>query len=215
MKFVADIAKRRYTCKAYDPNQKIPQEDIEQLYTVLRNSPSSVNSQPWHFIVAESDEAKAKILPAFFEFNQPRITNASHIVIFLSRNELPSEFLTKIVDQEEKDQRFPEAGMKQANDDGRRYFVDLNNQSPEKLHQWQNKQVYIALGNLLFAAAALEIDSTPIEGFDAEKLNEILELKAKGYRSVVVASLGYRSDEDLNATFNKSRLPFDDLFTIF
>lgn len=214
MKFVADISKRRYTCKAYNPDKKIPQEAMAQLYDVLRNSPSSVNSQPWHFIIAETDTAKDQILPAFFEFNQPRVKNASHIVIFLSRNELPSEFLTKIVDQEDEDLRFPKDGMKQANDDGRRFFVGLNSQSEADLHHWQNKQVYIALGNLLLAAAALDIDSTPIEGFDPQKLEEILELKAKGYRSVVVASLGYRSDEDFNAQLNKSRLPFDDIFTI-
>lgn len=214
MKSITDIANRRYTCKAYDPDKKIPKKEIEQLYAVLRDSPSSVNSQPWHFFIAESKAAKEKILPAFFEFNQPRIKNASHVVIFLSRNEFPSEYLTKIVDQEEKDQRFPESQMKEDNDKGRRFFVDLNSQSPEKLHQWQEKQVYIALGNLLFAAAALDIDSTPIEGFNADKLDEILDLQAKGYRSVVVASLGYRSDEDFNAAFNKSRLPFNDLFTI-
>lgn len=214
MKSITEIANRRYTCKAYDPQQKIPKNELEQLYAVLRNSPSSVNSQPWHFIIAESDGAKAEILPAFFEFNQPRVQNASHVVIFLSRNEFPSDYLSKIVDQEEKDQRFPSPDMKTANDKGRRFFVDLNNKSPENLHQWQDKQIYIALGNLLFAAAALNIDSTPIEGFHSDKLDEILDLHAKGYRSVVVASLGYRSKEDFNATFNKSRLPFEDLFTI-
>lgn len=215
MKHVADIAKRCYTCKAYDPNKKIPKEAMGQLYSVLRDSPSSVNSQPWHFIVAETEEAKQTILPAFFEFNQPRVINASHIIIFASRNELSSDYLTKIVDQEDQDQRFPETEMKTANDKGRRFFVDLNSQSEANLHQWQDKQIYIALGTLLFAAAALDIDSTPIEGFDPQKLDEILNLKKRGFRSVVVASLGYRSDEDFNAKFNKSRLPAEDLFTIF
>lgn len=215
MKLVTDIANRRYTCKAYNPQRKIPKDAIEQLYTVLRNSPSSVNSQPWHFMIAESDAAKEKILPAIFEFNQPRVQNASHVVIFLSRNELPDQFLTKIVNQEAQDLRFPEEGMKQANDEGRRFFVGLNNQSSEDLHHWQNKQLYLALGNLLFAAAALEIDSTPIEGFDPKKLDEILDLSAQGYRSVVIASLGYRSNDDFNAQLPKSRLPFEETFTIF
>lgn len=214
MTFVADIAKRRYTCKDYNPHKKIPADKMEQLYTVLRNSPSSVNSQPWHFIIAETDEAKARILPAFLEFNQPRVQKASHVVIFAARNELTNEFLTKIVDQEALDQRFPEAQMKEANDKGRRFFVGLNSETPEALHQWQDKQLYIALGNLLFAAAALDIDSTPIEGLDTGKLDEILQLKAQGFRSVVVASLGYHSDEDFNAQFKKSRLPFNEIFTI-
>ncbi len=214
MAMISDISTKRYTCKAYDPNKKIPQSTLEQLYTVLRNSPSSVNSQPWHFVIVESDEAKAKILPAIFEFNQPRVTDASHVVLFLARNEFTDEYLKQIVDQEEEDQRFPKAEMKSANDQGRRYFVNLNNHSPVQLHDWQNRQIYIALGHLLLAAASLDIDSTPIEGFDPEKLDDILDLPTKGYRSVVIASLGYRSKEDFNATLPKSRLPFDDLFTI-
>lgn len=162
----------------------------------------------------ESDEAKAKILPAIFEFNQPRVTNASHVVLFLARNEFTDAYLKEIVDQEDKDQRFPDKEMKAANDQGRRYFVDLNSQTEAQLHDWQNRQVYIALGNLLLASAALQIDSTPIEGFDPQKLDEILNLKEKGFRSVVIASLGYRSEEDFNAKLPKSRLPFDELFTI-
>lgn len=214
MKFVAEISENRYTCKAYDPHKKIPKEAMEHLYSVLRNSPSSVNSQPWHFLVLESDEAKERALPAIFEFNQPRVKDASHVVIFLARNEMPRSYLTRIVDQEESDQRFPEEGMKEANDKGRQYFVDLNSDSAEMLHQWQDRQVYIALGNLLFAAAAIEIDSTPIEGFDPKKLDEIFNLKEKGFRSVVIASLGYRSPDDFNAKLPKSRLPFKELFTV-
>lgn len=214
MKFIAQISERRYTCKAYDPTKKIPQEAMDQLYNVLRNSPSSVNSQPWHFIVLESDKAKKSVLPAIFEFNHPRVQDASHVVIFLSRNGFSSEYLTQIVDQEERDKRFPEEGMKEANDKGRRFFVDLNREPEAKLQDWQNRQLYIALGNLLFAAAAIDIDSTPIEGFDPEKLDEILQLKEKGFRSVVIASLGYRSEDDFNADLPKSRLPFKDLFTI-
>ncbi|MHC5224572.1 oxygen-insensitive NAD(P)H nitroreductase [Ignatzschineria sp. LJL83] len=215
MSSIAEISERRYTCKAYDPKKKISKELIEQLYTVLRNSPSSVNSQPWHFMIAETDEAKAQILPAIMDFNQPRVQNASHVVLFLAKNELSSDFLAEIVDQEEKDLRFPEEGMKEANDKGRRYFVGLNDHTPEDLHIWQDKQIYIALGNLLFAAAALDIDSTPIEGFHPDKLDEILDLKNKGYRSVVVASLGYHSNEDFNVTLKKSRLPINEVLTVF
>ena len=67
MKSIAAISEHRYTCKVYDPTKKIPQDILEQLYAVLRNSPSSVNSQPWHFIVLESAEAKEKVLPAIFK----------------------------------------------------------------------------------------------------------------------------------------------------
>lgn len=214
MKSIAAISEHRYTCKVYDPTKKIPHDILEQLYAVLRNSPSSVNSQPWHFIVLESAEAKEKVLPAIFEFNHPRVTDASHVVIFLSRNDYTSEFLTQIVDQEDADKRFPEKEMKEANDKGRRFFVDLNRVPESRLHAWQDRQVYIALGNLLLAAATVDVDSTPIEGFDPAKLDEILGLKEKGFRSIVIASLGYKSEDDFNAKLPKSRLPFAELFTI-
>lgn len=211
---IAEIAKKRHTCKAYDKSKKISKEVIDQLLEVLHNSPSSVNSQPWHFIVAESDEAKEQILPGISEFNHPRVRNASHVVIFCAKNEMNDDHLAAIIEQEDADKRFPEPEMKTANDQGRKFFVGLNRTSKEALYEWEEKQVYIALGNLLLAAAALEVDSTPIEGFIPEKLDEVLGLKEKGYHSVVVASLGYRSEEDFNADLPKSRLPFDNLFTI-
>ena len=104
--------------------------------------------------------------------------------------------------------------MKEANDKGRRFFVDLNRVPESRLHAWQDRQVYIALGNLLLAAATVDVDSTPIEGFDPAKLDEILGLKEKGFRSIVIASLGYKSEDDFNAKLPKSRLPFAELFTI-
>ena len=79
--------------------------------------------------------------------------------------------------------------------------------------QWMEKQVYLALGALLVSAAALEIDATPIEGFDRGILDEALGLQKQGLRSVVLAALGYRSEDDFNASLPKSRLPVDEILT--
>ncbi len=210
---IADIAKKRYTCKVYEKGAVIPQEKVAQLLDVLRFSPSSVNSQPWHFIIVSTDEGKERILPGISEFNHPRITDASHVVIFCAKNEMDDAHIQGVLAHEAEDNRFATDEMKEANDNGRRYFIGLNNHSQEALHQWEGKQIYIALGQLLLAAAALGIDSTPIEGFDPAKLDEILNLKEMGYHSVVVASLGYRSDDDFNAKLKKSRFPKEQLFT--
>ena len=75
-----DIARERYTTKHYS-GEKIPREDLEAILEVLRLSPSSVNSQPWHFFVASSDEARAKITPAFADFNRERVTLASDVIV--------------------------------------------------------------------------------------------------------------------------------------
>jgi nitroreductase/dihydropteridine reductase len=80
--------------------------------------------------------------------------------------------------------------------------------------QWMEKQVYLALGSLLLGAAALEVDATPIEGFDRAVLDEVLCLRGKGLSSVVLAALGYRSEDDFNASLPKSRLPEDEIFTL-
>lgn len=210
---IVEISEKRYTTKHYDPTKKIPAEVIEQLLTVLRNSPSSVNSQPWHFYVIDNEAAKNKILPAIADFNQPRVTGSSHTIIFCIKTPLDEAHLVNLLNQEEKDGRLPSAELKASQDQGRRYFVNLNSKTSESQQCWEGKQAYIALGQLLFAAAAIGVDSTAIEGYDSAKMDEILDLKSKGLKSIVVATLGYRAQDDGNAHRPKSRLPKDQIFT--
>lgn len=210
---IVEISQKRYTTKHYDKTKKIPQDKIEQLLTVLRNSPSSVNSQPWHFYVIDNEAAKNKILPAIADFNQPRVTGSSHTIVFCIKTPLDEAHLVNLLNQEEKDGRLPSAELKASQDQGRRYFVNLNSKTPESQKCWEGKQAYIALGQLLFAAAAIGVDSTAIEGYDSAKMDEILDLKSKGLKSIVVATLGYRAQDDGNAHRPKSRLPKDQIFT--
>lgn len=210
---IVDISKSRYTTKHYDASKKIPAEQIAQLLEVLRNSPSSVNSQPWHFFVVDNEAAKAKILPAITDFNQPRVTGSSHTIIFCVKTPLDEAHLQNLLTQEDKDGRFPDASQKTAQDQGRHFFVNKNSATPEAQLAWECKQLYIALGNLLYAAAAIGIDSTAVEGYDDIKMDEILGLKEKGLKSVVVATLGYRDTNDSNAKRPKSRLPKEQIFT--
>lgn len=210
---IAEVAMKRFTAKEYDGNKKIPEQQIKDLYTVLRNSPSSVNSQPWHFFIISSAQGKQKIMPAIFEFNHERITNASHIIVFCAKSPITEQHLQNLLVQEEQDGRFATADLKKKTDEGRRYFVGINSNTPEQQLSWESKQVYIALGNLMLAAKTMGIDSTPIEGFSTQKMDEILNLPEKGLASVVVASLGYHTEHDYNAHLPKSRLPEAQLFT--
>lgn len=210
---IVTLSCQRYTAKAYDANKKIPPEQLKQLCALLRNCPSSVNSQPWHFIVVHQQESKEKILPAIMEINHARVRDASHVVVFCARKEMSEAHLQRLLAQEEQDGRFINEEAKQGQDAGRRYFIGLNSSSPESLLAWESKQVYIALSALLFGAAALGIDSTPIEGFDTKKLDEVLDLTSHGLTSVVIASLGYHSQDDFNVKLGKSRLAENELFT--
>lgn len=211
---IIEISQKRYTAKRYDKNKSVSREDLDKLLTVLRNSPSSVNSQPWHFVVVNNAVSQDKILPAIMDFNHSRITDSSYTIIFCIKSSLSDEYLKHLSDTEIKDGRFTDLKIAKSMDDDRRYFVGLNNKTTTDLHCWESRQLYLALGQFMFAAASIGIDSTPIEGFDAEKMDELLGLKEKGFKSIIVASIGYHADNDSNATRPKSRLPKDEIFTL-
>lgn len=210
---IARIALSRHTCKAYDPSRKIPDAQIEQLKTLLRYAPSSVNSQPWHFVIAATDEAKQRIAKATtqppYSSNAPKILNASHVVVLCARTALDDAHLAKLLELEEGAGRLPTPEGKEMQHKGRSFYVNLHRFDIRDTQDWMEKQVYLALGTLLLGAATLGIDATPIEGFDPRVLNEELGLRARGLTSVVVAALGYRSDDDFNAKLPKARLPVE------
>lgn len=207
----------RHTCKAYDPARKIPDNQVEQIKTLLRYSPSSVNSQPWHFVIASSAEGKERIAKSAqqgpYSANAAKIMNASHVVVFCARTAMEHAHIARLLAQEEADGRFPTEEGKETQNRGRNYYVNLHHNDLKDTQHWMEKQVYLALGTLLLGAAAMEIDATPIEGFDSRILNEELKLRDKGMTSVVLAALGYRSRDDFNAKLPKSRLPLDEVIS--
>lgn len=210
------LAKSRYTTKAYDASRKIPQETIHELLEQLRHSPSSVNSQPWHFVVASDEQGKARVAKSAeggFAYNEAKMLNASHVIVFCTRTEMPESHLHVVLAQEEADGRFASDEAKAGQDKTRRGYVDMHKFDQKDLQHWMEKQTYLALGTLLLGAASLGLDATPMEGFDFKKLDEELGLRDQGFTSLVVVSLGYRSDSDFNAKLPKSRLPAETVFT--
>ena len=213
---LAEIVQTRYTTKAFDPSRKIPADAFAQLETLLRNAPSSMNSQPWHFVIASSDEAKARIAKAThgsFAYNEPKVRNASHVVVFCARQAITPEHLAAVLEQEDKDGRFASPEVKAGQSKARTFYADVHRFDAKDAQHWMEKQLYLAFGTLLLGAATLGVDACPMEGFDAKVLDEELGLRAKGYTSVILASLGYRSSEDPNAKLPKSRLPAETVIT--
>lgn len=213
---LSTIANARYTTKAFDADKKVPEDTIKELLTLLQQSPASVNSQPSHFVVAASTPAKARIaktLEEGYAYNVPKVTNASHVIVLCTRLDMTDAHLARVLAQEEKDGRFNNEEAKVGQHNVRLHYVDLHRHDRKDLQHWMEKQTYLALGTLLLGAAALGVDATPMEGFDAAKLDAELGLRAQGYTSVVVVSLGYRSETDFNAKLPKSRLEEKDLFT--
>lgn len=210
------IALSRHTAKDFDPARPIPPALMAELRTLLRFCPSSVNSQPWHFVIAASAEGKARIAratPPPYAYNGPKILNASHVVVLCARTDMDEAHLAALLAQEEHDGRYPEPEAKAAYRKSRGGYVELHRGDRKDLQHWMEKQVYLALGALLLGAAALGLDACPMEGFDARLLDKELDLPARGLASVVLVALGTRGPGDWNAKLPKSRLPADSLFT--
>lgn len=209
-------AKTRYATKAYNEEKKIPQQQFEKLLEVLRFSPSSVNIQPWHFLIAETDEAKqriAKALTGNYIYNSAKVLNSSHTLVFCTRTDISAEYLEQLLQQDELNGRFKDETAKQGQRDTRKGYVEFYRNELKNLSAWMENQTYLALGQLLFAAGLEGIDATPMEGFDRDTINQEFGLAEKGLKASVVVSLGYRSENDFNAKLPKSRLPDQVVFT--
>ncbi|WP_336942980.1 oxygen-insensitive NAD(P)H nitroreductase [Acinetobacter modestus] len=209
-------AKTRYATKAYDAEKKIPQQQFEKLLEVLRFSPSSVNIQPWHFLIAETDEAKQRIASALtgnYIYNAAKVLNSSHTLVFCTRTDISAEYLEQLLQQDDVSGRFKDETAKQGQRDTRQGYVEFYRNELKNLPAWMENQTYLALGQLLFAAGLEGIDATPMEGFDRELINKEFELTEKGLKASVIVSLGYRSENDFNAKLPKSRLSDEVVFT--
>lgn len=211
-------ARKRHTTKAYDPNRRISDETVDKLKELLRFSPSSTNIQPWHFVIASTQEGKERVAKATekYPFNRPSILNASHVVVFASRLAVDEDYLQHVLEQEDKDGRFDtdKETHKPAMHGGRSLFVNLHKQDFKDVQHWMDKQVYLNLGQFLLGAAALGVDATPMEGIEIPVLDAEFGLREKGYSALFVVPLGYHDPEqDYNASLPKSRLPYSDILT--
>ncbi|VXC63273.1 dihydropteridine reductase, NAD(P)H-dependent, oxygen-insensitive [Pseudomonas sp. 8Z] len=212
---LVSFARKRYTTKAYDASRQVDQATVEQLLELLRLSPSSVNSQPWHFVVASSAEGKARLAKGTqgaFAYNQPKVLDASHVILICTQRDMSDTHLAVLLGQESADGRFRDEAARITQQNTRNSYVNLHRELGDISH-WMEKQAYLALGSLLLGAASLGLDATPMEGIDREALDAELGLAERGLSSLVMVSLGYHSDGDFNAALPKSRLPAERVFT--
>ncbi|WP_040724834.1 oxygen-insensitive NAD(P)H-dependent nitroreductase NfsB [Thiomicrorhabdus sp. Kp2] len=213
---LVEAVKRRYATKKFDANKRISDSDFAQIKTLLRLSPSSVNSQPWHFVIADNLDAKkrlAKGAQGVYSANEPKILDASHVVLFCAKTEMSDEYLQHLLENEDKNGRFPKPEAKEIAGKVRGFYADLHRKNLNDTQSWMEKQVYLNIGTILLGASMLEIDAVPIEGVDVSVLNNEFELIEKGYTAIAMVALGYRHKEDFNSSLPKSRLPEEEVFT--
>ena len=181
----------RHACKIFDETKKINDEDMTYILEAGRKSPSSFGMEAWKFLVITNEELKAKIRPACWD--QVQITSCSHLVIILAgidsvkpeSGEVARKFKRREMPQEKLDFYL---GL---------YAGHLKDtlSSNENIYSWTARQTYIALGNMMTAAAVKGIDSCPIEGFEKEKVEEILKLDLSKYQLSCIVPFGYRINE--------------------
>ena len=203
----------RYTTKKFDAAKKVSQEDLAVIMEAMRLSASSINSQPWKFIVIESDAAKQRMHNTFankFQFNQPHVMTASHIIIFAHNPAYTRADYEAVIDKGIADKRTKPEEKEGAF--GAFAFAQLNTDENGDTSAWTKAQTYLALGNTMHTLARLNIDSTPMEGIDSDMVSKEFAAELDGYVSDVALAIGYRdSENDYNIATPKSRLAMEDV----
>ncbi|WP_339703180.1 NAD(P)H-dependent oxidoreductase [Algoriphagus aquimarinus] len=199
----------RYATKSMN-GTPVPQEKVDYILDAIRLSASSSGLQPYEILVITDQEVKEKIKP--IAWNQSQITDASHVLVFAAWDNYTEERINSVFKYNNEQRNLPDS----VTDDYRNMLLtSYTAKSAEENFTHAAKQAYIALGTALIAAAEQEVDSTPMEGFDPVALDEILDLKSKGLRSVVVLPLGYRNEEgDWLVNMKKVRTPKEKFVTV-
>ena len=178
----------RHACKIFDETKKINEEDLTYILEAGRKAPSSFGMEPWKFLVITNQELKEKLKPVCW--NQVQITTCSHLVVVLAAieavkpefGEVERKFKRREMPQEKLDMYL---GL---------YANHLKQtlSTDENIYAWTAKQTVFAIQNMMMAAAIKGIDSCPIEGFEKEKVEEILKLDTKKYQLSTIIPFGYR-----------------------
>jgi nitroreductase len=199
--------KWRYATKKFDLTRKISAATWAALEQALVLSPSSYGLQPYRFIVVIDPKLREALKP--LAWSQPQVTDASHFVVFARKTTLAEADVTKFVNMTTDTRGMPRGSLQGYYD----MMVGDLVKGPRSawVNEWTARQTYIALGNLLTAAALLGIDACPMEGLDPAKFDEVLGLPARGYSTVCACALGYRAADDKYATAKKVRYPAGEL----
>jgi len=197
----------RYATKKFDATKKIASEELEILKEAIRLSTSSYGLQPYKVFIIEDEAIREQLKPA--SWNQSQITEASQLIVFANYSNLDESTIDNYITRISNTREIPAENLQGYGDFMKSKILGL---TPEQQAIWTSKQTYLALGNLINAAAELKIDVTPMEGFEPEKYNAILKLNELNLNAALVATIGYRHEEDTNQHVKKVRKSKEELF---
>ncbi|WP_339715448.1 nitroreductase family protein [uncultured Kriegella sp.] len=198
----------RYATKKFDNSKKVSESDLEVLLEATALSASSYGLQPYEILVIKDTELRLKLQQA--AWGQVQTTQASHLIVLANKESFGEELVDDYLKNVSKTRGIAPEDLTGYADFMKSKLMTLTD--GEKTI-WTARQAYIALGNLLSAAADMKIDTCPMEGFDSEQFNEILNLKEKGLNAAVLVAIGYRSEEDETQHYKKVRKPKENLIT--
>jgi nitroreductase len=203
---ILDKLKWRYATKKFDPQRKLTSAQLNVLLESVNLAATSIGLQPFKLIVVENEQVRKLLGEA--ARNQPQVTEASQVLVFAAKTEISQQYIDDYIQLMAKTR-----GVALTDLDGFKTMVQKSvfKMDSERLKNWTARQTYIALGFLLSTAAFEGIDACPMEGFDNEQFDEILDLKNQGHTAVVMATVGYRSDKDAYANLAKVRRGLDEL----
>lgn len=196
----------RYATKIFDSSKKVSEEDIYTILESARLSPSSDGIEMWKFIVVKNKDIRIKLREVGFD--QPKITDASHLIVITYRTDSVESLSKERIERTAKIQKDDPSQLVE-------FKTRLDNTVAQKekagtLESWVKAQSYIPLGIMIETAALLGIDGGPMEGFQPEKVDEVLNLKDKNLKSVTMLALGYRGDDPASKR-PKVRRDFNDV----
>ena len=200
----------RYATKAFDAERQIDAATWASLEQALVLTASSYGLQPWKFLVITDAAIRAELRP--HSWNQSQITDCSHLVVMLNKRSITPGDADRLIQA-----TATARGLESSALDGYRNMIQvdlIDGPRSQAIAKWASNQVYIALGNLITAAALLEVDTCAIEGFSPEAYDRILGLEDSAYRSCVVCAAGYRSASDKYASLAKVRYPASELIEV-
>lgn len=201
-----EALKWRYATKKFDDSRILPEEKIEVLKNAFNLTATSYGLQPIKMVVVHNKELQKKMVE--FSFNQKQVSTASHVLIICVEKNIDRTFIENYFNRVHNIRATPTEILTPFKD----FLIeDFEGKQVEEILAWTTNQAYLALGTLLTVCAIEEIDACPMEGFQAEKYDEILGLEKRDLGAVLVLPVGYRAQDDMFSEFKKVRRPLSDV----
>lgn len=200
-----EALKKRYSVKKFDPAKKVSPEILQRILEAGKLSASSMGLQPYTILVVESREMLQNLIPAFY--NPSQIASCSHLIVIVSKKNIEGSYVDGYFRHISEVREIPVENLGSF-----RKNIESYTDSNADVQIWAEKQSYIVLGNLMFAAALEHVDSCPMEGFRKEIIEQILAINTQKESIAVTLALGYRSEDDEFQKMKKVRKPDEKLF---